>query len=192
MRHCLERTSMTRTRALTLLEILVVVAIIALIASLAYPAYVSAKESAKRSRSMSNMRQLSLALNLYCENEPGEGPNRLGLPHQPGNWFGDLPSELKVTGGTRDPAGVLVARAAYTMLIPTWNDDGTPGYNGDHLNWPEHVALSSMNPVWLLDVTYPVNVGVMKPRRHMGVALDGSVRTKWRSGIFTDALEHWR
>lgn len=183
---------MERQRALTLLEILVVAAIIALIASLAYPAYVSAKESAKRSRSMSNMRQLSLALNLYCENEPGEGPNRLGLPHQPNVWYRTLPDELTMTGGSYDAACKQVPRGAYTPLIPTWNDDGTPGYNGDHLNWPEHVIQSGMNPVWILDVTYPGNIGVMKPRRHIGAALDGSIRTKWLSGIFTDALEHWR
>lgn len=187
------RTPMTRTRALTLLEILVVVAIIALIASLAYPAFVSAKESAKRSRSMSNMRQLSLALNLYCENEPGEGPNRLGLPHQPLVWFHTLPDELREPGGDYDgDNGQIMVSSGYKPLIPWWNDDGTPGPSGDHAGWPTYVEQTSYNPIWLLDQSYPGNIGVMKPRRHMGVALDGSVRTKWLSGIFTDALEHWR
>lgn len=183
---------MTRTRALTLLEILVVVAIIALIASLAYPAFVSAKESAKRSRSMSNMRQLSLALNLYCENEPGEGPNRLGLPHQPNVWYRTLPDELLVSGGSYDLGGNLVARAVYVCLIPWWNNDGSPGPSGDHARWPSYVEETGRNPVCIIDPSYPGNLGVMKARRTMGVALDGSVRTKWISGIFTDALDHWR
>lgn len=184
---------MERRRALTLVEMLVVIAIVTLLASLAYPAFVEARAGAKRARSMSNMRQLSASLNLYCQNEPGEGPNRLGLPHQPQIWFFSVPKELTETGGDYDgDNGRVVPRGAYKILIPRWNDDGTPGPSGDHQHWPTYVEQTGHNPVWLLDQSYPGNIGVMKPRRHIGVAFDGSIRVKWLNGVFTDALDNWR
>lgn len=183
---------MERRRALTLVEMLVVIAIVTLLASLAYPAFVEARAGAKRARSMSNMRQLSASLNLYCQNEPGEGPNRLGLPHQPQKWMGTLPRELLVPGGDYDASGGrLVPASYYKILIPIWNDDGTL-LSGDHHPWHTYVEQTGHNPVWLLDQSYPGNIGVMKPRRHIGAALDGSIRVKWLKGVFTDALENWR
>ena len=49
----------------TLIELLVVIAIIALLAALLFPVFASAKKSAKTSTTISNLRQLGVAIALY-------------------------------------------------------------------------------------------------------------------------------
>ncbi len=52
-------------RAFTLIELLVVIAIIAILAAILFPVFAQAKESAKLTQQLSQMRQLSLAVMMY-------------------------------------------------------------------------------------------------------------------------------
>src|SRR5213594_427590 len=58
---------MNDKRAFTLIELLVVIAIIAILAALLLPALGRAKETARRTACVSNLKQVDLAIRLYAD-----------------------------------------------------------------------------------------------------------------------------
>lgn len=76
-------------RGFTLIELLVVIAIIAILAAVLFPVMTAAKEKAKQSQCVYNLKQLSLALFRYCEDNNGCTPNGCwDGPRQWRDWSG--------------------------------------------------------------------------------------------------------
>ncbi len=73
-------TRMCRPRAFTLIELLVVIAIIAILAAILFPVFANARERARQTRCLANLKQLSLALMQYVDDNNGRFVN-VGVYH---------------------------------------------------------------------------------------------------------------
>ena len=81
MNHFNSRKSVLgrRSHGFTLIELLVVIAIIAILAAILFPVFAQAKEAAKRTQCLSNMKQAGTAMNLYVSDSDDVAPSVVHL-----------------------------------------------------------------------------------------------------------------
>jgi prepilin-type N-terminal cleavage/methylation domain-containing protein len=74
-------------RAFTLIELLVVIAIIGILAAILFPVFAQAKESAKKTACLNNLKQVGYAFEMYMNDYDGRLPDRRDLKQSlPGGW----------------------------------------------------------------------------------------------------------
>ena len=124
--------SVTQT-AFTLIELLVVIAIIAILAAMLLPAVSRAKESGRRIACLNNLRQLSLAAQMYAGDFHGSYPPHLSTVRWPDRFFDYYGRNIKLllcpSETTNSPATIAnsnptnVADAApRSYFINGWNE----------------------------------------------------------------------
>ncbi|MDW8104873.1 MAG: prepilin-type N-terminal cleavage/methylation domain-containing protein [Armatimonadota bacterium] len=116
----------------TLIELLVVIAIIAILAAILFPVFAQARENARKAKSISNLKQLALAHNMYAQDYDETLCPTLGAGHPDGGLYHwpELVYPYTKNGGEkrRNPDG-------------TWFDP----YHPD--NWREFASIV-VSPAW--------------------------------------------
>ena len=74
-----------KRKGFTLIELLVVIAIIAILAAILFPVFGRAREKARQSSCLSNMKQIGTAMIMYCQDYDENYP--LGETCQQGGYF---------------------------------------------------------------------------------------------------------
>lgn len=98
-----KRNLRVRNHGFTLIELLVVIAIIAILAAILFPVFAQAREKARQSSCLSNLRQLNLGLAQYTQDYDEKFPNYY--------WYEGCPS-----GGPRNPYSATWFRGIYPYV----------------------------------------------------------------------------
>jgi prepilin-type N-terminal cleavage/methylation domain-containing protein/prepilin-type processing-associated H-X9-DG protein len=214
-----ERQGRINRGGFTVVELLVVAAIISIVAALMAPALNSARESGRRAKCISNMKQLGVAFRLYQEDHGGKYPfsweiaggnsnnwqSRLGFDEvTPGNFKSYIPQNFITWNG-----GTFAKRLKTPMLCPTvvtklkgmsvdMSDSDTLGhgqwgycYNSSRLD----ISWKAGDPPYWLPQYQGVSLDILytKPGNY-AVLCDGNAAS-WNSDFdwnpFTPAIDPW-
>src|SRR3974390_2550820 len=132
----------------TLIELLVVIAIIAILAAMLLPALAGAKQRAKRTECVSNIRQFLLAVHMYANDSDQRVPSGASDSHTPNGVLddsvpvlsGNIRTQMVHYSGNYKMLGCPSLGAPFST-VEGWYESGygyVLGYNylGGHANTP--------------------------------------------------------
>ena len=152
---------MQKSRAFTLIELLVVIAIIAILAAILFPVFAQAKAAAKKAASLSNVKQIDLAMIMY----EGDSDDMFVLPV---NWSNSS-AQIFLNGVGYQPWSAIIQ--PYVKNTPLMRDPQAPAdlpaATGFATNLPDTIA-----PMYGYNQTYlaPYNGTTFVPQSSTSVA----------------------
>ena len=152
------RLATSRRSAFTMIELLVVIAIIAILFAILFPVFASAREQARKTTCLSNLRQISTAILMYTQDYDEGYPNT----GDPWLWVGRRwrwPIMPYLAIGQRQGADYnSSAGAASILLCPSDTQSGTDynatsyGYSAAFYHNPDQIdAMTIANTIYQLN-----------------------------------------
>lgn len=132
-------------RGFTLIELLVVIAIIAILAAILFPVFAQAKEAAKKTQTLSNIKNLGLANVMYSSDHDDRMPWTYTFP-----YIGSNPSSCDFNfdwgnSVTNTPGGSF---HAWTEFVFPYIKNGSNGGDFNAANGTNRTASILVDPVW--------------------------------------------
>ncbi len=170
---------MKSRRAFTLIELLVVIAIIAILAAMLLPVLGRAKEAGRRIACLNNLKQLSLAAQLYVDNNQGAYPPRDNLSRWPDRLYDNYGKSVKILLCPTDisilsapatigssPSNNVADASPRSYFLNGWND-----YFADRLgtaNWGilESLIVGSGTGIKENAILHPSDTIILGEKQH--------------------------
>lgn len=185
-------------RGFTLIELLVVIAIIAILAAILFPVFARARENARKSSCMSNMKQLGLAVLQYNQDYDEKYPTGLQQNWWDVTWYRIVQPYVKSEQVFRcpsDPVGTSSVNWAGPRLSYASN-----GLMADRGRGWEVIGLMGMSQSWMgntvvnmASVNRPAETVLMSEKAHVWPG-NGSVPGNvlyWGPGCMFTGVNWW-
>ncbi len=141
----------TNRKGFTLIELLVVIAIIAILAAILFPVFARARENARRSSCMSNLKQIGLGIMQYTQDYDEKMPRA---------WYGTGPFDSGTTAYWWQDATTPYLKSNQIFICPSaTGDPASYSPRGGRSNWGSY----GMNSVYwneALGIQAPANNGM--------------------------------
>ena len=126
-------------RGFTLIELLVVIAIIAILAAILFPVFAQAKDAAKKTQSISNIKNLTLASLMYANDNDDKFSFGWGFDPRPNHKDGQCDFAFQFGGSTFH---------AWTEWIYPYVKNGAQAGNYNNANGSNDTSAIFVDPSW--------------------------------------------